>query len=333
MSTHKISCQGRVQQDHGFKYTNHLSPFFGAQLEPLDMGSHQQNFGLVSSSSSPILSRIGLSAATEGYASFPQYEYQSQFGSNQNYGYSERSSIVPCNDFSESQRILQLKRKLLGDFDASNERHLSNPLEKNRDLSVFQNLYNSQLEHMRQSCGPSGIVLSSKTRIRWTQDLHERFIDCVNRLGGAEKATPKAILKLMDTEGLTILHVKSHLQKYRTAKYMPESAEGKSEKKTDMNDATGKQIREALQVQLDFQRRLRDQLETQRNLQLRIEEQGKQLKMMFDQQQKASGTLIEMKNSSVMPTFDDDPSTNLDGYLQIPIDGGSGNAYFPSKIS
>lgn len=32
----------------------------------------------------------------------------------------------------------------------------------------------------------SGTVISSKTRIRWTQDLHEKFVECVNRLGGAE---------------------------------------------------------------------------------------------------------------------------------------------------
>lgn len=33
------------------------------------------------------------------------------------------------------------------------------------------------------STGPG---ISSKTRIRWTQDLHEKFVECVNRLGGAE---------------------------------------------------------------------------------------------------------------------------------------------------
>jgi len=32
----------------------------------------------------------------------------------------------------------------------------------------------------------NGAVVSSKTRIRWTQELHEKFVECVNRLGGAE---------------------------------------------------------------------------------------------------------------------------------------------------
>lgn len=34
--------------------------------------------------------------------------------------------------------------------------------------------------------GSNGTVVSSKTRIRWTKDLHEKFVECVNRLGGAE---------------------------------------------------------------------------------------------------------------------------------------------------
>lgn len=61
-------------------------------------------------------------------------------------------------------------------------------------LQLSNNSYGYQVAPMRQSAGSCGnaaansgsAVMSSKTRIRWTQDLHDRFIECVNHLGGAE---------------------------------------------------------------------------------------------------------------------------------------------------
>ncbi|XP_019428600.1 PREDICTED: protein PHOSPHATE STARVATION RESPONSE 1-like isoform X3 [Lupinus angustifolius] len=151
---------------------------------------------------------------------------------------------------------------------------------------------------------------SAKPRMRWTPELHEAFVEAVNQLGGSERATPKGVLKLMKVEGLTIYHVKSHLQKYRTARYRPESSEGVTEKKTSsiedissLDLKTGIGITEALQLQMEVQKRLHEQLEIQRNLQLRIEEQGRYLQMMFEKQCKPG---IETFKAS--PSIIDNPS-------------------------
>jgi SHAQKYF class myb-like DNA-binding protein len=52
-------------------------------------------------------------------------------------------------------------------------------------------------------------------RLRWTPELHREFIHAVDQLGGLEIATPKGIMSLMTTAGMTLQHIKSHLQKYR----------------------------------------------------------------------------------------------------------------------
>ncbi|XP_010485773.1 PREDICTED: myb-related protein 2-like [Camelina sativa] len=163
------------------------------------------------------------------------------------------------------------------------------------------------------SPGESGLILSTdaKPRLKWTPDLHERFIEAVNQLGGADKATPKTIMKVMGIPGLTLYHLKSHLQKYRLSKNLNGQANSglnkigmmtmMEEKTPDVDEiqsenlSIGPQpnmnspISEALQMQIEVQRRLHEQLEVQRHLQLRIEAQGKYLQSVLEKAQETLG--------------------------------------------
>ncbi|RWR85650.1 hypothetical protein CKAN_01452100 [Cinnamomum micranthum f. kanehirae] len=148
--------------------------------------------------------------------------------------------------------------------------------------------------------GDSVLVLTTdpKPRLRWTVELHERFVDAVTQLGGPDKATPKSIMKVMGVEGLTLYHLKSHLQKFRLGKqphkeFNEQSARDAMALEVQRNAISAfgvmgrsvnnrnEHITEALRVQMEVQRRLHEQLEVQKHLQLKIEAQGKYMQTIL----------------------------------------------------
>nr|ACU23397.1 unknown [Glycine max] len=146
------------------------------------------------------------------------------------------------------------------------------------------------------------LVLSTdaKPRLKWTPELHQRFTEAINQLGGAERATPKSLMRVMGIPGLTLYHLKSHLQKYRLGKSQPletcsdnkqqgyceiQNSDGHFSKEISIgtqNQMTESlKIAEALQMQMEVQRKLNEQIEVQKHLQRRIEAQGKYLQSVL----------------------------------------------------
>ncbi|GAV58626.1 Myb_DNA-binding domain-containing protein/Myb_CC_LHEQLE domain-containing protein [Cephalotus follicularis] len=159
----------------------------------------------------------------------------------------------------------------------------------------------------------NGVVTTRdpKPRLRWTADLHDQFLDAVTKLGGPDKATPKYVLRLMGIKGLTLYHLKSHLQKYRlgqqarkdyTTKQNKENTRDSNVHFNNQSSRTGtggdqrcSQNREVpladiVKCQIEVQQRLQEQLEVQKKLQMRIEAQGKYMQTILDEAQKSLNT-------------------------------------------
>ncbi|KAK4484965.1 hypothetical protein RD792_007571 [Penstemon davidsonii] len=130
--------------------------------------------------------------------------------------------------------------------------------------------------------GDPCIVLTSdpRPRLRWTADLHDRFVDAVTQLGGPSKATPKGIMRIMGVKGLSLFHLKSHLQKYRLGKQSgkefgevskdvsyPLDSPGANNSPQNLQE--GYEVKEALRAQMEVQSKLHLQVEAEKHLQIR----------------------------------------------------------------
>ncbi|KAF1874403.1 hypothetical protein Lal_00029829 [Lupinus albus] len=140
------------------------------------------------------------------------------------------------------------------------------------------------------------LVLSTDTkpRMKWTPELHQRFIDAINQLGGVEKATPKSLMRVMGIPGLTLLGKSPHMETSSDNKqdhieinnsYGHYSRETSTENQNQTTETM--QISQALQMQMEVQSKLYEQTEVQKHMQLRIEAQGKYLQSVLKKAQEA----------------------------------------------
>ncbi|KAL6567587.1 hypothetical protein OROGR_001255 [Orobanche gracilis] len=207
------------------------------------------------------------------------------------------------------------------------------------------------------------LVLTSdpKPRLRWTSDLHERFVDAVTQLGGAsnsmwnllehnikesakevlgeskgngpsnqrlsrngvlcdpdmphrlkvireKEATPKAIMRTMGVKGLTLFHLKSHLQKYRLGKQSAKEfadvlKDGVKEKEIEHTLLNmGYEVKEALRAQMEIQSKLHLQVETEKHLQIRQDAEKRYMAML----ERACKMLADHILGSAVPNNDGD---------------------------
>ncbi|XP_021724785.1 protein PHR1-LIKE 2-like isoform X3 [Chenopodium quinoa] len=185
--------------------------------------------------------------------------------------------------------------------------HHHNPQQQQQQLHESLSVMAGPIDEIHQvgptstsaaAAGDPRLVLTSdpKPRLRWTADLHERFVDAVTQLGGPNKATPKAIMRTMGVKGLTLFHLKSHLQKYRLGKQSgkdmieaPKDASYHLESPRTSNSSSslptsdmdeGFKVKEALRTQMEVQTKLHLQVEAEKHLQIRQDAERRYMAML-----------------------------------------------------
>ncbi|KAF3438305.1 hypothetical protein FNV43_RR21067 [Rhamnella rubrinervis] len=197
----------------------------------------------------------GIPVYSNNYSSFPasnldQYYYSRKLRGNfYEMPYSSSAAAAACSSSPPSTFLNRScngtttsstsgahgLEPMLPRFNGITMESLIRPTQQFQYLDHHHHQYNQYQYHQYGNIGPNNSDFSNgfrsrfipklqnrrnmrAPRMRWTSSLHTRFIHAVELLGGHERATPKSVLELMDVKDLTLAHVKSHLQMYRTVK-------------------------------------------------------------------------------------------------------------------
>jgi len=161
------------------------------------------------------------------------------------------------------------------------------------------------------------------------------------------EATPKTILRTMGVKGLTLFHLKSHLQKYRLGKQSGKEGSEQSKDGSYLLDAqTGmsvsprvpaqdvkesQEVKEALRAQMEVQRRLHEQVEVQKRVQIRMEALQKYIDSILES---ACKMVTEQFASSGFSISDPDlPEISPGGVLCGPTDTLSSSVFNQLSVS